>query len=250
MNTNEENTIRQLLERFMAGTTTVEEERRIARWFQAHPEVSADLEAYRELFAWFGAGLPTDEQGQPIVRTTDGQAGETARAVGRSADSSATASRPAVARRRYWLYAAAIAIVVGFAALMVQQRPETAGPQIASLPAHPSDSISATETGGKKLAPADTLATPPMEPSCAGKRARGYQRHKFSPAPPQTLLAVTDSMVVEGDRMVGEVLARMDAEQDRLQREIDLDNLIDNHVLTAILQDGAIADGQAEDDVY
>ena len=50
--------IRNLLERFMEGETSLEEEQRIARWFNDHPQVDADLENYRLMFAYFDEGMP------------------------------------------------------------------------------------------------------------------------------------------------------------------------------------------------
>lgn len=56
-----EKQIRQLLTRFMEGQTTVEEEQEIARWFAARREVAPDLEDYRQMFAYFDAGMPEED---------------------------------------------------------------------------------------------------------------------------------------------------------------------------------------------
>ena len=56
-----EKQIRQLLTRFMEGHTTVEEEQEIARWFAARREVAPDLEDYRQMFAYFDAGMPEED---------------------------------------------------------------------------------------------------------------------------------------------------------------------------------------------
>lgn len=56
-----EKQIRQLLTRFMEGHTTVEEEQEIARWFAARSEVAPDLEDYRQMFAYFDAGMPEED---------------------------------------------------------------------------------------------------------------------------------------------------------------------------------------------
>ena len=56
-----EKQIRQLLVRFMEGQTTVEEEQEIARWFAARSEVAPDLEDYRQMFAYFDAGMPEED---------------------------------------------------------------------------------------------------------------------------------------------------------------------------------------------
>ncbi len=60
---NDELIIRQLLDKFMDGQTTVDDERRIAEWFRSHKQVSPDLEDYRTMFAWFDEGMPLDDSG-------------------------------------------------------------------------------------------------------------------------------------------------------------------------------------------
>jgi len=50
--------IREMLERFMAGETTVDEEKQMSRYFREHPIVDDDLEPYRQMFKYFDAGMP------------------------------------------------------------------------------------------------------------------------------------------------------------------------------------------------
>ena len=64
-----EKQIRQLLTRFMEGHTTVEEEQEIARWFAARSEVAPDLEDYRQMFAYFDAGMPEEDVAVTHVAT-------------------------------------------------------------------------------------------------------------------------------------------------------------------------------------
>lgn len=55
---NENDTIRTLLARFMAGETSLQEEQQLAQWFSTHPQTDDDLEEYRLMFAYFDAGMP------------------------------------------------------------------------------------------------------------------------------------------------------------------------------------------------
>lgn len=56
-----EKEIRKLLDRFMAGETSLEEEAKIGEWFGQHSHVPEDLKDYQEMFAYFDAGMPLDE---------------------------------------------------------------------------------------------------------------------------------------------------------------------------------------------
>ena len=69
---NDEIKIRQLLKKFMDGTTTVDEEQEIGRWFSHHTTVSDDLEDYRTMFSWFDDGMPLDKDSKPLLLSDEG----------------------------------------------------------------------------------------------------------------------------------------------------------------------------------
>lgn len=55
-----------LIERFLDGTTSLEEERTLAQYFQTE-EVPQEWLALKEMFAWFDAGMPeTEPQTKPV----------------------------------------------------------------------------------------------------------------------------------------------------------------------------------------
>lgn len=56
--TNDNNTIRSMIGRFMAGETSCQEEQELAQWFASHRQVDDDLEPYRLMFAYFDNGMP------------------------------------------------------------------------------------------------------------------------------------------------------------------------------------------------
>lgn len=204
---NDEIIIRQLLQSFMDGTTTVDEEERIGRWFREHPSSGEDLEPYRKMFAWFDAGMPQTKK----------------------------------PKRRLWLYAASIAVIVALSAtlLFINRQPKTTGPQLSSISLMRNDSIRNDETKTKSIKPeaVDSLPTQTIEPRQARPRRRSYNRHKFSPAPPRPLIAITDSMVKEGEKMVGIELAKMEAEQEAFFSQFSTNAAISDSIFTAILQD-------------
>ena len=54
------NDIQQLLDRYLDGLTSLEEEDRLADYFRSH-DVPEAWQAYKEMFAYFDAGMPTGE---------------------------------------------------------------------------------------------------------------------------------------------------------------------------------------------
>ncbi len=54
------NDIQQLLDRYLEGLTSLEEEDRLADYFRSH-DVPEAWQAYKEMFAYFDAGMPTGE---------------------------------------------------------------------------------------------------------------------------------------------------------------------------------------------
>lgn len=173
---NEEIKIRQLLKKFMDGTTSVDEERAIGQWFREHPAAGSDLEDYRTMFDWFDKGMPPD--------TVSG----------------ATSPLP---KRRRWLWTA-IAVAAS-AALLVgmfwrnggRERPSggTAGPLIAMHPA-PHDSTEALNRGkrGDEGNQTDTINSHINQDVKTGNGRRRHRRQRLEPAPPPRLYALTDSL--------------------------------------------------------
>jgi hypothetical protein len=92
-----EKDIRLLLNRFMAGETTLEEEALLGEWFRQHSDVSDDLKEYQMMFGYFDEGMPLDHEAEEHVEN---------------------AHPKAKARmRRLWLplsLAASIALLIGF----------------------------------------------------------------------------------------------------------------------------------------
>ena len=62
-----EKDIRLLLDRFMAGETSLEEEALLGEWFRQHPDVSDDLKEYQLMFGYFDEGMPLDHEAEERV---------------------------------------------------------------------------------------------------------------------------------------------------------------------------------------
>lgn len=61
MNTMDEKKIQSLLDRFMEGETTLEEEKILGEYFRSNNDVKAEWKAYKSMFAYFDKGMPYDE---------------------------------------------------------------------------------------------------------------------------------------------------------------------------------------------
>lgn len=163
--------IRMLTERFMAGRTTIEEERLLAEYFRTH-EVGGEWSAYKEMFAWFDEDMPlADGRAAPGVE-----------------DAPACASAGRLRAKRIWIYAAAaVAAVV----LLVTVWPGGGRPT-AEGDAH----LQEASHGGVAAAYApdtavtDTAATEAVK-SKGSKRKRTYRMRKdaYRIMPPKTYLA-------------------------------------------------------------
>lgn len=68
--------IKQLIDRYMNGQTTVDEEQILARYFRSATDLPDDLQPYRDMFAYFDEGMPVGE-----VSEFDGSAEQTDAAV-------------------------------------------------------------------------------------------------------------------------------------------------------------------------
>lgn len=177
---NEEKTIRLLIERFMAGKTSLEEEAQITQWFSTHPDVSADLKDYQQMFAYFDAGMPLEGT---TINDTESNAKE----------------KSLHRHHKLWVslsIAASLALIVSLSLPLLQNDKETTEkPTIAHVapPTHTEATDSVVNNNEKEAHEETTQPTllPNPKPKKEIRRKRGYHKHLFSPAPPTTLIAET-----------------------------------------------------------
>lgn len=158
--------IRQLIDRFMDGTTTVDEERQISGWFASHPQVPADLEDYRQMFAYFAQGMPLGAADSP-------EASPVLHPVSR---------RWSVSR---WVGTLAAACVA--AALVMALWPTAPTAEVAQDIAPPTPQLADTVPGG-----VEGVAQPVSSDSTTADKHRpkpAYHKYKYQPAPPRPLMA-------------------------------------------------------------
>lgn len=116
-----EETIKHLLERFMDGDTSLEEEQQLASYFRQSDVMNPGWQPYKQMFAYFDAGMP-EQPSQQLPTTT-------------------RAKRWWHSRRMYWAAAASlVALLAGLAVtLWTNKESPTAitKPQNPSLPPSP-----------------------------------------------------------------------------------------------------------------
>ena len=126
--------IKALLDKFMDGQTTVEEEALLADYFRSHDDVPAEWEDYRDMFAYFDRGMKGDLV--PTRRT------------------------PLLTRRHWWGIAAAACITAAIVTTTMLHQPTTSTlPETPPAIAQHEDSIvtpAVVETEPQQLASATT----------------------------------------------------------------------------------------------
>ena len=157
-----EKQIRQLLTRFMEGQTTVEEEQEIARWFAARREVAPDLEDYRQMLAYFDAGLPEEDVAVTPV----------------AADRSSSVAR-SIALRVAMIAAACVAVAVVMTLALSPSSPSADSMQIAAVPV---DTVLGASVHAPSVLKADSVKS-------EKPKARRYHKYMYTPAPPHPLYA-------------------------------------------------------------
>ena len=251
MNENEKD-IRLLLDRFMAGETSLEEEALLGEWFRQHPDVSDDLKEYQMMFGYFDEGMPLDHEAEEHVEN---------------------AHPKAKARmRRLWLplsLAASIALLIGFAIPWVgQQTGHQDDSKMAQLDVRTTqeDADSAVVHEEKstdvnvheeKSTDAD-LSMPEkikksgdsVSPKTRKHKQRKYRQHLFAPAPPKLWIAqniATYSLLAEPEKLADEHLREMEAQQNEMFFKL---YLVDALLTQSLNADVASASFESEENVH
>ena len=181
--------IKQLIDRYMNGQTTVDEEQLIARYFRSATDVPDDLQPYRDMFSYFDEGMPVGE-----VPEFDGSVERVDTGV--DSDNRVVAPR----RRRFriaaiWSGAAAVAAAV--ALLLIMYRPSAPVQPIASAVVVSDTCSTSTGVEAEQNVVTDSVKLKPQP-----QRRRPSVRRHYYIAPPKTYLAhaaATDSITHEAN---------------------------------------------------
>ena len=256
-----EKDIRLLLDRFMVGETSLEEEALIGEWFRKHPDVSDDLKEYQMMFGYFDEGMPLEHEPE---KPLEHEAEKCEENVVHPKTSRTSMSKARM--RRLWLpisMAASIALLIAFAVPRI-------GKQIGQQAGHQDDSKMAQLEG--RTTPEDTdsavvhekkstnadLSMPEkikksgdfVSPKTRKHKQRKYRQHLFAPAPPKLWIAqniATDSLLAEPEKLADEHLCEMEAQQNEMFFKLYLINALQTQSLNAEV---ASASFESEENVH
>lgn len=237
-----EKDIRLLLDRFMVGETSLEEEALIGEWFRKHPDVSDDLKEYQMMFGYFDEGMPLDHEAEEHVEN---------------------AHPKAKARmRRLWLplsLAASIALLIGFAILwvgrqtghrddskMAQFEGRTPPEDVDSAVVHEEKSTDANLSMPEKIKKSGDS----VSPKTRKHKQRQYRQHLFAPASPKLWIAqniATDSLLAEPEKLADAHLREMEIQQNEMFFKLYLVDALQTQSLNA---DIASASFESEENVH
>ena len=237
-----EKDIRLLLDRFMAGETSLEEETLLGEWFRQHSDVSDDLKEYQLMFGYFDEGMPLDYEAENHVEDAHPK----------------TKAR----MRRLWLplsLAASIALLIGFAipwigqqtghqdeSKMAQLDGRTTPEDTDSAVVHEKKSTNADLSMPEKVKKSGDSVSPKTRMHKPGK----YRQHKFTPAPPKLWIAqniVTDSLLAEPEMLADAHLREMEAQQNEMFFKLYLVDALQTQALNAEV---ASASFESEENVH
>ena len=237
-----EKDIRLLLNRFMAGETTLEEEALLGEWFRQHPDVSDDLKEYQLMFGYFDEGMPLDYEAENHVEDAHPK----------------TKAR----MRRLWLpigMAASIALLFVIAiprigqqighqadSKMAQLDGRTTHEDVDSAVVHEEKSTDANLSMPEKVKKSGDF----VSPQTRKHKQRKYRQHLFAPAPPKLWIAqniATDSLLAEPEKLADEHLCEMEAQQNEMFFKLYLINALQTQLLNA---DIASASFESEENVH
>ena len=237
-----EKDIRLLLDRFMAGETSLEEEALLGEWFRQHPDVSDDLKEYQMMFGYFDEGMPLDHAAENHVEDAH--------------------PKTKVRMRRLWLpigMAASIALLFVLAIPRIGQQPghqddskmtqldgRTNQEHTDSAAVHEEKSTDADLSMPEKIKKSGDSVSPKTRKHKSGK----YRQHLFTPAPPKLWIAqdiVTESLLAEPEKLADEHLREMEAQQNEMFFKLYLVDALQTLSLNA---DIASASFESEENVH
>lgn len=185
--------IQQLIDKYMNGQTTVDEEQLIARYFRTATDVPDTLKPYRDMFAYFDDGMPLG-----TLPEFDGSAGLADTRVAPDSNNVVAPRRRSLRIAAWW--SGAVAVAAAVALLLIMHRPSAPVQPIASA-AVVSDTCS-TSTG---VEAEQNVVTDSVKLKPQPQRRRPSVRRRYYIAPPKTYLAhaaVTDSITHQADANV------------------------------------------------
>ena len=199
-----DNDIKKLVERFMDGLTTIEEEKKLAEYFRTH-EVSDQWQEYKEMFAWFDKGMPTsDRQAQ---------------------DSTSTNITKTKYNKRRWAIISTLAVAATLTFLLVltdTNKPHQDGTAI-------NNTIATVSNSNNKNTQTDTISQDTIKETNTTSKKRSKHkpnRGTYKIMPPRTYIAdaKTDSVTNTYDQ-----LADTKIKEEEIKQETMINNIFDEY---------------------
>ena len=185
--------IQQLIDKYMNGQTTVDEEQLIARYFRTATDVPDSLKPYRDMFAYFDEGMPLG-----ALPEFDGSAGQADTRVAPGSSNVVAPRRRSLRITAWW--SGAVAVAAAVALLLIMHRPSAPVQPIASAVVVSDTCSTSTGVEAEQNVVTDSVKLKPQP-----QRRRPSVRRRYYLAPPKTYLAhaaATDSTTHQADANV------------------------------------------------
>lgn len=185
--------IQQLIDKYMNGQTTVDEEQLIARYFRNATDVPDSLKPYRDMFAYFDDGMPLG-----ALPEFEGSAGQSETRVASDSSKVAAPRRRSLRMATWW--SGAVAVAAAVALLLIMYRPSAPVQPIASAVVVSDTCSTSTGVEAEQNVVTDSVKLKPQP-----QRHRPSVRRRYYIAPPKTYLAhaaATDSITHEANANV------------------------------------------------
>ena len=182
--------IQQLIDKYMNGQTTVDEEQLIARYFRTATDVPDSLKPYRDMFAYFDEGMPLG-----TLPEFDGSSGQADTRVAPDSNNVAAPRRRSLRIAAWW--SGAVAVAAAVALLLIMHRPSAPVQPIVSAVVVSDTCSTSTGVEAEQNVVTDSVKLKPQP-----KRHRPSVRRRYYIAPPKTYLAhaaATDSITHEAN---------------------------------------------------
>lgn len=169
--------IQQLIDKYMNGQTTVDEEQLIARYFRTATDVPDSLKPYRDMFAYFDEGMPLG-----ALPEFDGSVGQADTRVAPDSNNVVAPRRRSLRIAAWW--SGAVAVAAAVALLLIMHRPSAPVQPIASAVVVSDTCSTSTGVEAEQNVVTDSVKLKPQP-----QRRRPSVRRRYYIAPPKTYLA-------------------------------------------------------------
>lgn len=202
-----------LIDKFMSGTTTLDEEKALGDFFRQTERLPAELEPYRDMFAYFDNGMTGEPSGKPVSHTVP-------------------------VRSLRWIAGIAAAVAVIFVAayqFMPGGTDET--------PVMQTSKSVVAQTTDSAVARPDTISDKERQADEMPAKRRVMRKYRFKPAPPEVLLAdaeamsVTDSVNVVAKQLADIELMKVECEQQYMLNLVKAASLLNSAQIAAVCDD-------------